>query len=335
MAKRRGASHGKDLRSSGDGSNPSAARALAAPVPTGGEQPSDSKPGSKSPPGAAKSRIVPGLHVVATPIGNARDITLRALDVLVAADAVACEDTRTTAKLFQIHGIRVPTIAYHEHNAERVRPAIIERLKKGEIVALVSDAGTPLISDPGYKLVRACIQEDIPVTTEPGASAVMAALVLSGLPTDRFLFAGFPPAKAEARRTFLAKIAMVPATLVLLESPRRLAGLLADMAATLGPREAAVTRELTKLFEEVRRGTLDALSAHYENAPTPKGEITVVVAPPGDAPAPAAEDVDARIAAALETLSLRDAVDRVAIETGRKRRDVYKRALALSGDQKA
>ena len=332
MAKRRGASHGKDLRSSA-GSNRSAARALAAPVPAGGEQPSDSGPGSKSPPGA-KSRIVPGLHVVATPIGNARDITLRALDVLAAADAVACEDTRTTAKLFQIHGIRVPTIAYHEHNAERVRPAIIERLKKGEIVALVSDAGTPLISDPGYKLVRACIQEGLPVTTEPGASAVMAALVLSGLPTDRFLFAGFPPAKAEARRTFLAEIATTPATLVLLESPRRLAGLLSDMAAVLGPREAAVTRELTKLFEEVRRGTLDVLSVHYKDAPTPKGEITVVVAPPGDAPAPAAEDVDARILSALETLSLRDAVDRVAIETGRKRRDVYKRALALSNGKK-
>ena len=255
--------------------------------------------------------------------------------MLTAADVVACEDTRTTAKLFQIHGIRVPTIAYHEHNAERIRPAIIERLKKGEIVALVSDAGTPLVSDPGYKLVRACIEDDIPVTTEPGASAAMAALVLSGLPTDRFLFAGFPPARAEARRAFLTEIAAVPATLVLLESPRRLAGLLADMAATLGPREVAVARELTKLFEEVRRGTLDALSAHYANAPTPKGEITVVVAPPGDAPAPAAEDVDARILTAMKTLSLRDAVDRVAIETGQKRRDVYKRALALTDDTKA
>lgn len=254
--------------------------------------------------------------------------------MLAAADVVACEDTRTTAKLFAIHDLRPKTVAYHEHNADRMRPILIERLKKGEIVALVSDAGTPLISDPGYKLVRAAIAEGIPVTTEPGASSVMAALVLSGLPTDRFLFAGFPPAKAEARRAFLDEIAPVPATIVLLESPRRLAATLAALAERLGSRDAAIARELTKMFEEVRRGTLDDLAAHYAAAPTPKGEITLVVGPPGEEAAPAAADMDALLRARLATHSLRDAVDMVAAETGAKRRDVYKRALQIGGEGK-
>jgi 16S rRNA (cytidine1402-2'-O)-methyltransferase len=268
--------------------------------------------------------------VVATPIGNARDITLRAIDTLKSVDLVACEDTRVTAKLLVIHGIRAKTIAYHDHNAERVRPLLIERLKHGESVALVADAGTPLVSDPGYKLVRAALEAGVPVTALPGPSAVLTALVLSGLPTDRFLFAGFPPAKTQARRRLLAEVATVPTTLVFMESPQRLAQALADMATALGPREAAVARELTKMFEEVRRGPLPDLAAHYAAAGPPKGEVTIVVAPPGALAAPSVDDVERRLVSALTTASVRDAADQVAAETGLKRRDVYARALRIA-----
>lgn len=280
---------------------------------------------------APKSKPAGGLYVVATPIGNARDITLRAIDALKSVDLVACEDTRVTAKLLAIHGIRAKAIAYHDHNAERVRPLLIERLKRGESVALVSDAGTPLVSDPGYKLVRAALEDGVPVTALPGPSAVLTALVLSGLPTDRFLFAGFPPAKAEARRRLFAEVATVPATLVFMESAQRLAAALADMAAALGSRDAAIAREMTKMFEEVRRGLLSDLAAHYAQAGPPKGEVTIVVAPPSAAAAPSADDVERRLASALATASVRDAADQVAAETGLKRRDVYARALRLAG----
>jgi 16S rRNA (cytidine1402-2'-O)-methyltransferase len=266
---------------------------------------------------------------VATPIGNARDITLRALDVLMEADAIACEDTRVTAKLLAIHGISKPLLAYHEHNAERARPMLIERLKRGETVALVSDAGTPLVSDPGYKLVRACLENNIPVTPIPGASAVLTALVASGLPTDRFLFAGFLPAKRTARRRALAEFRGVAASLVFMESAKRLASSLADMAETLGPRGCAVAREMTKLFEEVRRGTLAELAAHYKESGPPKGEVTVVVAPAAE-PEPAdAADIDRMLLDALERSTMRDAVALVAEATGAPRRQVYARALAL------
>ncbi|MBX6322570.1 MAG: 16S rRNA (cytidine(1402)-2'-O)-methyltransferase [Rhodospirillaceae bacterium] len=271
------------------------------------------------------------LMLVATPIGHAQDITLRALAALREADAIACEDTRVTARLLAVHGIARPLLAYHEHNAARMRPLILERLARGQTVALVSDAGTPLVSDPGYKLVRAAIDAGMAVTALPGPSAVLAALLVSGLPSDRFLFAGFLPARAAARRTTLHELAAVPATLVLFESPNRLADSLADMAAVLGPRPAAVARELTKLFEEVRRGPLPELAAHYAAADPPRGEVAVVVGPPAAAAA-AADDaaLDAALTEALAHMSVRDAAAAVAAASGRPRRAVYARALALA-----
>jgi 16S rRNA (cytidine1402-2'-O)-methyltransferase len=271
-----------------------------------------------------------GLILVATPIGNAADITLRALSVLAGADVVACEDTRVTGKLLAMHGVSASLTPYHEHNAAKVRPQLIGRLKNGESVALVSDAGTPLVSDPGYRLVRACLDEGIPVTAVPGASAVLTALQLSGLPSDRFLFAGFLPVKTAARRRVLAELALVPATLVFLESPRRLDGALTDMAGVLGDRPAAVARELTKLFEEVRRAPLAELARHYAEAGPPKGEVAVVVAPPLAAAETPDAAVDRLLREALATTSLRDAVDAVAATTGRPRRQVYARALAVT-----
>jgi 16S rRNA (cytidine1402-2'-O)-methyltransferase len=270
-----------------------------------------------------------GLHVVATPIGNLGDITLRAIEVLKDVDLIACEDTRVTGKLLKAHGIETPMFPYHDHNAERVRPILIERLQRGEKMALVSDAGTPLVSDPGFRLVRDCIARGIPVVPLPGPSAALAALMAAGLPTDRFLFAGFLPAKTAARRSALAELAPVKATLVIYESPHRLAAALADMAAALGAREAVVARELTKLFEEVRRGTLTELADHYAAAPEPKGEIVVVVGPPAEE-ATRAESLDEALGAALATMTLRDAVAQVTRETGLARSRVYARALELS-----
>lgn len=233
---------------------------------------------------ATGPRIDPGLHVVATPIGNARDVTLRGLDVLRGADVIAAEDTRTARRLMDLHGVALggrPLIAYHDHNGAERRPEILRLLEEGRSVALVSEAGTPMISDPGYKLARAAAEAGHEVRAVPGASALTAALCVAGLPTDRFLFAGFPTPKAQARRKAMAELAAIPATLVFYEAPRRLAASLADMAAALGAdREAAVCRELTKRFEEVRRGTLAELAAaHAEEAP-PKGEVVVVVGPP-------------------------------------------------------
>lgn len=278
----------------------------------------------------APSKLTAGLYVVATPIGNAADITLRALDTLARADAIACEDTRVTSRLMGIHGIATPLVSYHEHNAERMRPVLIGRMQAGEVVALVSDAGTPLVSDPGYKLVRACVEAGVAVTALPGPSAALAALVLSGLPSDRFLFAGFLPNKSAARRTALGELVAVPATLVFYESPQRLAESLADMADVLGPREAAMARELTKLYEEVRRGPLPDLAAHYRDAGPPKGEVVIVVAPPGREAEAQAVDVDASLREALTRLSVRDAAAEVALMTGRPKREVYARALELA-----
>ena len=269
---------------------------------------------------------------MATPIGNAEDITVRALKTLGAADVIVCEDTRVTAKLLARHAIERPLLAYHEHNAERMRPLLLERLRRGERVALVSDAGTPLISDPGFKLVRAALAEGLPVTTLPGPSAALAALVLSGLPSDRFLFAGFLPPKAAARRRALAELQAVNATLVFFEGAPRLADALADMAAVLGKRPAAVARELTKLYEEVRRGDLADLAAHYRAAGPPRGELAVVVAPPDrQAPALSEEALDRQLVEALGTMSIRDASAAVAAATGRPRREVYARALLVAG----
>ncbi|MBT4687274.1 MAG: 16S rRNA (cytidine(1402)-2'-O)-methyltransferase [Rhodospirillaceae bacterium] len=281
------------------------------------------------------TKFEPGLYIVATPIGNARDITLRALDLLAAADVIACEDTRVTRKLLLIHGITCPTVAYHDHNAARMRPRLMERLINGEIVALVSDAGTPLISDPGYKLVKAAREGDVAVTALPGASAPMAALASAGLPTDRFLFTGFLPGKTVARRRTLAELASLSATLVFFEAAPRLAASLADMAAELGPREAAVMRELTKKFEEARHGSLEELAGHYAEAGPPKGEIVILVAPPGDETVPMeAGDIDALLVLELERGSVKDAARAVAEQTGLPRRDLYNRAVALRADEK-
>jgi len=277
------------------------------------------------------SKPAAGLYLTAVPIGNAADITLRALRVLAAADAVVCEDTRVTRRLLTMHGLSRPLVSYHEHNAERVRPALLARLAAGEVLALVSDAGLPLISDPGYRLVRAAVDAGHLVTCLPGPSAPVTALLLSGLPTDRWLFAGFPPVKGAARRAFFAEVAAVPATLVFFESAQRLAGSLADLAAVAGDRPAAVARELTKMFEEVRRAGVAELAAHYAAAGPPKGEVTVVVGPPGPAAAAGDEAVDAALREALAEASVRDAAARVAAATGRPRRAVYRRALALAG----
>ncbi len=224
----------------------------------------------------------PGLYIVATPIGNLRDITLRALDALNAADLIVCEDTRVSGKLLSHYGISKPTLSYNDHNGPERRPKIMAALTEGKCVALVSDAGTPLVSDPGYKLVREAIERGFYVTTLPGASSVLSALCLSGLPTDRFLFAGFLPAKKEACRKAIQTLANVPSTLVLFESARRLPETLALLQEVLGNREAAVVREITKLYEESRRGTLQELHAHYEKAGAPKGEVVIVVGPPGE-----------------------------------------------------
>lgn len=278
--------------------------------------------------------MAPGLYVVATPIGNARDITLRALDLLAAANVVACEDTRTTGKLLSLHGISARLTAYHDHNAQRVRPALLARLMRGEAVVLVSDAGTPLISDPGYRLVVEAQAAGIPVTTAPGPSAPIAALTISGLPTDRFFFAGFLPPKRAARRAALERLAVIDGALLLFESTRRLAASLADMADVLGPREAVVARELTKLHEEIRRAPLDVLAAHYACAGPPKGEIVIVIAPPdGDADALDDAAVDGLLREALATTSLRDAAARVALATGLPRRRLYNRALELAREE--
>jgi 16S rRNA (cytidine1402-2'-O)-methyltransferase len=278
--------------------------------------------------------LAPGLYVVATPIGNLADITLRALETLAGADLVACEDTRVTRKLVERYDIAVPLTPYHDHNAEAARPRLLARIADGAAVALVSDAGTPLISDPGFKLVRAARAAGHAVTALPGASAVLAALASAGLPTDRFFFEGFLPAKAAARTARLGELKSLPATLVLYETGPRLAESLADLSAVLGPREAAICRELTKLHEEVRRGDLVALAAHYAGDAERRGEFVVVVSPPADdASAVPAEEIDAMLARALVHATLKDAVADVTEATGRPRREVYQRALALTRER--
>ncbi len=286
----------------------------------------------------APAPLEPGLHIVATPIGNAADITLRALDALRRADVIAAEDTRTARRLMDLHAVPLgdrPLIAYHDHNGAARRPAILRRLAEGASVALVSEAGTPMISDPGYKLAREAAEAGHAVTALPGASAVLAALCVAGLPTDRFLFAGFLPVKAQARRAALEELAATPATLVFYEAPRRLGDSLTAMAETLGgDRDAAMCRELTKRFEQVRRGTLSELAALHRAEPPPKGEAVVVVGPPGPAdPAAASEKLDAALRGALAAGSLKDAVREAARATGLPRKTVYARALELSADE--
>ncbi|MFO1088652.1 MAG: 16S rRNA (cytidine(1402)-2'-O)-methyltransferase [Hyphomicrobiales bacterium] len=276
-------------------------------------------------------RARPGLHLVATPIGNLGDITIRALETLAGADTVLCEDTRVTSKLFQRFGLRTPLKPYHDHNAQTVRPAILAELAGGASIALVSDAGTPLVSDPGYKLVHEAIGAGVTVEALPGASAVLAGLSVSGLPTDRFLFAGFLPPKSSARRAVLEDLKSVPATLVFFDTAPRLADTLADVAAVMGARGVVVARELTKLHEEVLRGTAAALAAEVAGRASLKGEICLLIAPPADDVAVSEADVDAALAAALETAPAAQAAALVAKRFGLVKRDVYARALALKG----
>ncbi|MCC6887147.1 MAG: 16S rRNA (cytidine(1402)-2'-O)-methyltransferase [Hyphomicrobiales bacterium] len=273
--------------------------------------------------------LVPGLHIVATPIGNLRDITLRALEVLAAADVIACEDTRVTRKLTEHFGIATPLTPYHEHNAALARPKLMARLAAGEVVALVSDAGTPLVSDPGFKLVREARAHDYTVTAVPGPSAALAALAIAGLPTDHFFFEGFLPTKAGQRRARIAALARIPATLVLFESGPRLADSLADLAMTLGDRDAALCRELTKLHEQVHRDDVAALAAHYRSAAQPRGEIVLVIGPP-PVTQTEAPDLDDLLREALARLSVKEAVAEIASVTGLSRREVYRRALVLA-----
>ena len=273
--------------------------------------------------------IESGLHIVSTPIGNLGDITLRAIAVLRAADAIACEDTRVTRKLKTELRLSAPLISYHEHNADKATSEIIERLKSGEIVALVSDAGTPLVSDPGYRLVNATIDENLTVIPIPGASALLAALSASGLPTDRFLFEGFLPKKANARHKLLQRAALINASIVFFESPKRLTRSLLDMARILGNREAIIARELTKRYEEVSRGALESLIKNFESTATPRGEITIVVAPPLNKGGAPPKDLDKMLINALSENSTRDAVTTIAAETGLQRRSLYQRALRL------
>lgn len=278
----------------------------------------------------SETNLEPGLYVVSTPIGNLRDITLRALDVLKSVAVVYAEDTRVTGKLLQAHGIRTRLAAYHDHNAARMRPEILNRISEGQAVALVSDAGTPLISDPGYKLVASLADAGLRVIPVPGPSALLAGLVVAGLPTDRVLFSGFLPPRAGARRRAAEELLNVPASLVFYETGPRLAESLSDLAEVLGPRPAVVARELTKLFEETRRGTLASLAEHYRAAGPPKGEIVIVVGPPdSNAARPDSIELDAALGKALDALSVRAASIQVAAALGLPRRDVYARALQL------
>jgi 16S rRNA (cytidine1402-2'-O)-methyltransferase len=273
--------------------------------------------------------LAPGLHVVATPIGNLRDITLRGLDVLAAANLIACEDTRRSRKLLDHYAIRAPLAPYHEHNAATARPRLIARLRDGAAIALISDAGTPLVSDPGYKLVRAALAAGVTVTAVPGPSAALAALTVSGIASDRFVFAGFLPAKEAQRRSHIAALKSIPVTLILFETAPRLGGALADLAAAFGPRAAAVCRELTKLHEEIRRDNLEQLARDFASDTHVRGEVVLVIAPPQQEHDVSISDLDAMLRAALDRVSLKEAVAEISACTGAPRRGVYQRALAL------
>jgi len=276
--------------------------------------------------------VPPGLHLLATPIGAARDITLRALDLLAGADVLAAEDTRTLRHLMEIHGVALndrPLVAYHDHNGAAVRPRLLRALQEGKSVAYASEAGTPLIADPGFQLARAAIAEGFAVLAAPGPSAVLAALTVSGLPSDRFLFAGFPPAGAGDRARFLAELGQVPATLILYESPKRINRLLTEMADAFGKdRLAAVCRELTKRFEDVSRGTLGELAEAFAGRAV-KGEIVVLVDRPGDRVVDGAS-IQAALRDALAHGSVKDAAAEVAAALNLPRKEVYRMALQLA-----
>jgi 16S rRNA (cytidine1402-2'-O)-methyltransferase len=273
--------------------------------------------------------LEPGLYIVATPIGNLQDLSPRAAAILSAADVIAVEDSRVTAKLLRHIGIKRQMTPYHDHSAEHIRPALVARMAR-EAVALVSDAGTPLISDPGYKLVRDARAAGHAVVTIPGPCAAISALTLAGLPTDRFLFLGFLPSKAKARADAIAEIASVRATLILYESGPRLAAALTALASGLGDRDAAVAREISKRFEECVSDSLSALAIRYAEA-APKGEIVIIVAPPGEAVPASMENADAALGEALSRLSPGKAASEVAKRLKLDRRTLYDRAMALQG----
>ncbi len=275
--------------------------------------------------------LSPGLHVVATPIGNMGDITLRALSTLAAAETVLCEDTRMSGKLMERFAIRTRLSPYHEHNAQKVRPQILERLTQGAAIALISDAGMPLVSDPGYRLVKEAVELGIPVTACPGPSAVLTGLALSGLPTDRFLFAGFVPQKQGERTRLFAEFARLKATLIFFESPHRIIETLDDLAAALPGRRVAVTRELTKLHEEVLRGTAEEIAAELSARATVKGEITLLVGPPEGEEEVSAADLEAAITEALSAMPASKAASEVAKRFNLNRSDIYQIILARKG----
>jgi len=278
----------------------------------------------------AARELPAGLYLVATPIGNLSDVTLRALETLAGVEAIACEDSRVTRRLLERYAIATPLLSYHDHNAATVRPKILARLEARAAVALVSDAGTPLVSDPGFKLVQAAQAAGHAVTAVPGASAVLTALTTSGLPTDRFFFEGFLPSRETARRARIDELANIPATLIFFETGPRIAAMLSDLAARFNGRTAAVCRELTKLHEEIRRSDVAALALAYQSGAETRGEFVVVIGPPTNSEHLEAIDLDDIIKRTLSTASLKDAVAAVAAATGQKRRIVYQRALALS-----
>ena len=299
-------------------------------VPQNYLDPKDRAAASQDAPAPGRTDLDPGLYLVATPIGNLRDITLRALDVLGGADLVLAEDTRVSRKLFEAYGLRPKCAPYHEHNAKAKLPGVLKALQEGAAIALISDAGTPLISDPGFRLVRAAVENGIAVHAIPGANAALAALCVSGLPVDRFLFAGFLPAKPSARIKALERLKTIPASLIFYESPARLKAALADMAKVLGPRSAVLARELTKRFETLVRAPLDQLAALLPPDQC-RGEMVLVVAPPDAGASWSETELDVALEDALSRLSLKSAVEEVAAMSGLPRRQVYRRALALQG----
>lgn len=277
----------------------------------------------------SETSFIKGLYLVATPIGNLGDISARAIEVLKAADMIACEDTRNTQKLLNLLEIKGKKLTpYHEHNADKAKPYILEQLRNNLMIALVSDAGTPLVSDPGYRLVQDCIDENIYVTAVPGASAVLTALQLSGLPCHRFLFEGFLPTKTVARQKELSLLAEIPATLIFYESPQRIDETLQDMLLVLGDRHAAVVRELTKKFEQTVRGTLTQLCDYYHKNGLPKGECVIVVAP-SEPKKISIDDIRTQLKEALKTMSVKEASGAVSLSTGRSKKEIYQLALEI------
>lgn len=284
--------------------------------------------------GTAQSKLASGLYLVGTPIGNLGDITSRAITILQSVDSVLCEDTRHSGRLMAALGLKVRLRPYHDHNAARVRPAILQELAAGGRLALISDAGMPAIADPGHKLVKEALDAGIRVSAAPGPSAGLMALAISGLPTDRYFFQGFLPAKASARRKVWRELAPIPASLVVFEAPGRLAASLADAAEILGPRPAVIARELTKLYEELRRGRLDELALALAAEPVPRGEIVLVIGPPAQsANAMDAAAVDELLGEALAAHGPSRAAAIVAERSGRPRAELYKRALALKAGE--